>query len=142
MKLPKNITEEEFLRVFDTVISKLAKKFTFGFRDEADLKQEGFLIAMEGVARYDGKRPLANFLYVHIRNRLCNFKRKHYIRIEPPCTRCPLNAFLPPDGCQAFNDKMDCDLYERWHNRNVVKRNLTHALEYGQVKHEDHNEDN
>lgn len=142
MKLPKKISEEEFLRIFNLVISKLAKKFVFSFRDEDDIRQEGFLLAVEGLERYDGKRPLANFLYIHIRNRLCNFKRKHYIRIEPPCTRCPFHAFIPPDGCKKFVDMMDCDLYARWHKRNIVKRNLSHTLEYGQVKHSGDDEDN
>lgn len=142
MKLPSNYTEAQFIETFDQVIKKLARKFVFGNREESDIYQEAFIIAMQGLEKFDGKRPLANFLYIHIRNRLCNYKRKHYMRKEPPCTRCPLKAFIKPDKCSRYDDMMDCDLYERWHKRNIIKRNLTNTLEYGQVIHGDTTEEN
>lgn len=64
------------------------------------------------------------------------------MRKEPPCTRCPLKAFIKPDKCKLYNDRMDCDLYERWHKRNIVKRNLTNTLEYGQVVDKENTENN
>lgn len=142
MKLPPNCTEEQFLETFNQVISRIAKKFVFGNRQESDIYQEAFIIAIEGLDKYDSSRPLANFLYIHIRNRLCNYKRKHYMRKEPPCTRCPLKAFIKPDKCSLYTERMDCDLYERWHKRNIIKRNLTNTLEYGQVVHDDNTESN
>lgn len=142
MNLPKGMTEEEFIATFDIVIKKLARKFVFGNREENDIYQEAFIIAMQGLEKFDGERPLANFLYIHIRNRLCNYKRKHYMRKEPPCTRCPFKAFIKPDKCSLYNDRMDCDLYERWHKRNIVKRNLTNTLEYGQVVDKENTENN
>ena len=142
MQIPKNMTETEVLEVFTQVTKKLGKKFKFGYRDEEDMIQEAMILCIEGLDRYDGKRPLANFLYIHVRNRLCNYKRKHYIRIEKPCTRCPLKAFLPPDKCKEFDDMMDCNLYERWHERNIVKRNLANTLEYNQVDYKNSTEEN
>lgn len=136
------MSEAEVLEVFEQVTNKLAEKFKFGYRDKDDMKQEAIILAMEGLERYDGKRPLANFLYIHVRNRLCNYKRKHYIRIEKPCTRCPLKAFLPPDKCKVYEDMMDCNLYERWHERNIIKRNLANTLEYNQVDYTDTTENN
>src|SRR6185369_6692752 len=124
------------------VANKLAKKFKFGYRDEDDMKQEAMILAINGLEKYDGKRPLANFLYIHIRNRLCNYKRKHYIRIEKPCTRCPFKAFIPPDQCKKYKDMMDCNLYKRWYERNIVKRNLANTLEYNQVDYTDTTENN
>lgn len=133
MKLPKNITEEEFVQIVEKVVNNIAKKFTFGYRDIEDIKQEAFLLAVKGLKKYDQKRPLANFLYIHIKNRLCNFKRKHYIRLEKPCSRCPLKAFIAPDKCKLYTNFMDCKYYKSWYDRNIVKRNLSHPLEYGQV---------
>lgn len=136
MRVPKGYTEEEVLAIFNKVIKKLAKKFMFGYRDEEDIHQEALILAIKGLEKYDpgpNNRPLENFLYIHIRNRLCNYKRKHYVRLEKPCTRCPLKAYLPPEGCSAYNDRMDCKLFANWYNRNIVKRNLAHTLEYGQV---------
>lgn len=144
MRVPDGYTEAEVLAIFDKVIKKLAQKFTFGFREIEDIYQEGFILALKGLEKYDPgtkkkPRPLENFLYIHIRNRLCNYKRKHYMRLEKPCTRCPIKAFLPPEGCSKYQDRMDCKLYANWYNRNIVKRNLAHTLEYEQVDytHED-----
>ena len=35
---------------------------------------------MEALERYDERKPLENFLFVHIANRLKNFKRDNYFR--------------------------------------------------------------
>jgi len=48
--------------------------------DEEDIEQEAFIIGMDALERYDGVRPLENFLSVHIKNRLKNFKRDNYYR--------------------------------------------------------------
>lgn len=133
MRIPSNMTESEVLSVFDEVINKLAYKFKFGSYEIDDVKQEGMIAAIKGLENYDEKLPLANFIYIHVKNRLYNFKRDHYVRLEKPCVRCPLKAFLPPDGCLEFEDRMDCSLYSNWLGRNTIKRNLTHTLEYGQV---------
>lgn len=134
MKLPPNITEVEFLETFDKVVSELIKKFKFGIHSEEDIKQEAMIFAIEGIERgYDAKRPLANFLYIHLKNRLYNFKRNNYTRIEKPCTRCPIAAFLPPEGCSAYEDRLDCNLYANWMKKNTFKKNLTHTIEYGSV---------
>lgn len=62
------------------VCKRLAPKFTFGYYDVGDVEQEAFIIALEGLKEYDGRRPLENFLSVHVRNRLINFKRDNYCR--------------------------------------------------------------
>lgn len=142
MKLPKSISEEEFLAILKTVTQNLVKKFQFSGYTEEDLYQECFILAIDGLKHWDNKRPLANFLYVHLKNRLCNFKRKHYVRLEKPCDQCPLKAFIPPDKCKKFTNMMDCDLYSRWFNRNIVKRNLSHTLEYDQVSMKNGSEKN
>jgi len=46
------------------------------------MRQEGFIIAMDALDRYDEKRPLENFLAVHVNNRLKNFKRDNFYRIN------------------------------------------------------------
>lgn len=133
MQIPKGMTEQEVLNIFEEVINKIAQKFVFSYVDLDDVKQEARAIAIQGLKNYDNERPLANFLYIHIKNRLCNFKRKLYIRREKPCSRCPLKAFLPPEGCKLYTNLMDCKFYLRWHDRNIIKRNLSHPLEYNQV---------
>lgn len=80
MKIPPNMTEEQVISTITRVSSRLASKYTFPNYDPEDIEQEGFIIGMEAMGRYDGRRPLENFLSVHIKNRLSNFKRDNYYR--------------------------------------------------------------
>lgn len=74
------MTEEQVVMTITRVSSRLANKYTFPNFEEDDISQEAFIIGMEALDRYDGVRPLENFLSVHIKNRLKNFKRDHYYR--------------------------------------------------------------
>lgn len=81
MKIPKNMKEEEVIDVIENVINKIAPKYTFKDYDLDDIKQESFIICIDALNRYDGKRPLENFLSVHLSNRLKNFIRdNHYVK--------------------------------------------------------------
>lgn len=73
--------EKEVINVIENVISKIAPKYTFKDYDLDDIKQESFIICIDALNRYDGKRPLENFLSVHLSNRLKNFIRdNHYVK--------------------------------------------------------------
>lgn len=82
MKIPKGMDEQ---RVVDTILKiskKLAHKYTFASYEVEDIEQEAFLIGIAGLEKYDQGRPLENFMYVHINNRLKTFKRDNYYRLE------------------------------------------------------------
>lgn len=74
------MTEEQVVSTILKISSRLASKYTFPNFEQDDISQEAFIIGMEALDRYDGVRPLENFLSIHIRNRLKNFKRDHYYR--------------------------------------------------------------
>lgn len=74
------MTEEQVVSTITRVSQRLASKFTFPNYDEDDIEQEAFIIGMEAMNRYDEVRPLENFLSIHIKNRLKNFKRDNYYR--------------------------------------------------------------
>lgn len=74
------MTQEEVTNLILKVAKRLSNKFTFPNVDEDDIEQEAFIIGMDALERYDGVRPLENFLSVHIKNRLKNYKRDHYYR--------------------------------------------------------------
>lgn len=133
MRIPTNMTEAEVLAIFNKVISKLSYKFKFSGHSIEDMKQEALLYAIEGIERYDESRPLENFIFTHVHNRLYNFKRNNYFRLEKPCEHCPVGAFIRPDGCSAFENREDCQLFAGWQKRNVTRKNLTNLLEYNQV---------
>jgi len=82
MELPEGLTEERFLAAYHSVIDKIAHKYVFTSFECEDIRQEAFLIAHAGLKDYDSGRSLENFLYIHLSNRLKNFKRDNYYRYE------------------------------------------------------------
>ena len=82
MKIPKNMTEDEVIETITKVARNLAPKFVFASYDIDDIFQEAFIIGIEGIDKYDEKRPLSNFMFAHISNRLKNFKRNNYYRMD------------------------------------------------------------
>ena len=83
MKIPNGMTEQQVIETINKVISRYIYKFRFGYYESEDIRQEAFIIAMEALERYDEKRPLENFLAVHVKNRLSNFKRdKFFVKKE------------------------------------------------------------
>jgi DNA-directed RNA polymerase specialized sigma24 family protein len=78
MKIPKNMTYDQVIEQINVVVNRIAPKYIFGTYGVDDIKQEAFIICMDALTRYDQKRPLENFLSVHLSNRLKNFVRDNY----------------------------------------------------------------
>ena len=126
----KKVSEKELVETLDAVVRKIAPKFVFGYHSLEDIKQEAMIIGLEGFKRYDGQRSLYNFLYTHVKNRLCNFKRKQYERINPPCDKCPFNAYIKATHeCKKFKEMEDCELYYNWIKRNKDKKNIMRPVD-------------
>jgi hypothetical protein len=138
MNLPNGMTEDEVLVTIDKVISKLSYKFIFGCYTYDDIKQEAFIIALEGLEHYRPDLPLENFLWVHVKNRLCNLKRDKYIRLDKPCATCPLKAYIKKgDLCKIYENKGDCELYAAWKSRNEAKKNVISPISMSVLQHSD-----
>ena len=122
------MTEKQVLQTIDNIANRLASKFKFGYHEIEDMKQQARLFAWEGLKNYDGIRPLENFLWTHVRNRLYNFKRNNFGRPDKPCDTCPFfdRNFLNSKGygCKAYDNHEECDLFLGWMNRNTAKRNI------------------
>jgi hypothetical protein len=129
-KITKNLNgvkEEDFLKVLDNISKRLIYKFKFGYHDIDDMKQQAAIFAIEGLQKYDHSRPLENFLWTHVRNRLFNYKRNNYQRPDKPCLTCPLYDKLYKQSnnqCTKYLNKKDCDLYSAWFERNESKKNI------------------
>lgn len=126
-KLPKGVSEEEFLAVLNNISKRLSHKFKFGYHSYEDMKQQAAIFALEGLEKYDNKRPLENFLWTHVRNRLFNYKRDNYQRPDKPCLSCRFydkNCDQSINGCLEYNDKSNCEEYNTWNNRNTNKKNI------------------
>lgn len=134
---PKTVDENEFLAIVDIISKKLAYKFKFGYHDFEDMKQQISIFALEGLKNYDHKRPLENFLWTHVRNRLFNYKRDNYQRPDKPCLSCPLydpKLKLSSSSCTKFANKNECEPYVNWSNRNSTKKNLMHLTTIDEIK--------
>lgn len=123
----KKVSEEEFLQVLDNISKRLVHKFRFGYHDIDDMKQQAAIFALEGLEKYDNSRPLENFLWTHVRNRLFNYKRNNYQRPDKPCLSCPLydpNYKNSTNQCSQHTNKQNCEPYASWTNRNENKKNI------------------
>lgn len=141
MYVPPGMTKDQVSKIIYQVADNLAFKFRFGYHEVDDIKQQIALFCIELLNKkiYDGKRPLENFLYIHSRNRLCNFKRDNFIRLDKPCLECPFydsDLKESDSGCKQFSDVMECELYFAWITRNSAKKNLVDLLSIGTVKDE------
>lgn len=126
-KLPKGVCQQDFLTALDNITKRLASKFRFAYHSIEDMKQQAAIFALEGLKNYDNSRPLENFLWTHVRNRLFNYKRNNYQRPDSPCITCPFfdkNLQKSTNQCSKFTNKYDCELYAPWIKRNEAKKNI------------------
>ena len=126
-KLPNGVSEQEFLTVLENISKRLGHKFKFGYHSYEDMKQQAAIFALEGLEKYDNKRPLENFLWTHVRNRLFNYKRDNYQRPDKPCLSCRFydkNCSQSLNQCTEYSDKAACEEYHTWNNRNTNKKNI------------------
>jgi DNA-directed RNA polymerase specialized sigma24 family protein len=131
------VTEKHFLETINKICYKLLHKFRFGYHDIEDMKQQAYIFALQGLENYDTSKPLENFLWTHIRNRLFNFKRDKYQRPDKPCNSCEYydpNNIKSTSQCSQFSCKTNCSLYNSWYTKNTYKKNLM------QINHTDNTE--
>lgn len=131
--MPEGMSEAEVVAVMEEVVNLLAHRFVFGYYSKEDIKQEGYRIAWQILPKYDGKRPLANFLFVSVRNRLCNLRRDKFRRSsrDVPCLICH-------EGRE--NEHADgevCRAYREWWHRNQDKSNLAQPQPMGALSLEE-----
>jgi len=114
------------------VAKRLAPKFVFGYHSVRDIQQEAIVLAIEAMERYDGIRPLENFLSVCVHNGLINYKRDNYERLVTPCLKCDYFS----KECQLYEDIHECDAYRAWLLRNTAKKNLMSPICFHTVNDE------
>lgn len=69
-----NISEEH-LTILQQVARRLSKRFTFSYFTCEDIEQESVIIGLSVYKKWDKVRPLENYLYRSIKNRLINLRR-------------------------------------------------------------------
>lgn len=128
---------QQTLDIIDKIVKQLSHRFVFSYHDVEDIEQQARIIALEGLKNYDGVRPLENYLFIHVKNRLCNFKRDNFVRLQGPCEKCgsfDKNRKI----CKEHNDFTKCTSYVKWQANNKGKLNLAYPIEFSHV--DDNNE--
>lgn len=138
MYIPPGYTEQEVIDIIENIVNRLAYKFVFGYHDIEDIKSRGRELAIKVLSKksFDGKRPLENFLYIHVKNRLGNDKRDKFERKTPPCARCPFFDKTYPNECAAFSDKVECDKWARFIKTNTAKKGLMKPTSVDEIAEE------
>jgi DNA-directed RNA polymerase specialized sigma24 family protein len=132
MFIPSGHTEASVLAAVDKAAAILAPSFAFGSHNADDVRQQCFVFAAELLAkdRYDASRPLENYVYAHVRNRLINWRRNLYRRADPPCRVCHDGTPCGGEGAQW------CERYRAWLGLNQAKANLASPLALDRVSDE------
>lgn len=130
-KYLNGVDENEFLEAVDKITKKLIYKFKFGYHEAEDMKQQATVFAIQGLEHYDKSRPLENFLWTHVRNRLFNYKRDNYQRPDKPCIGCPFfdkNYTKSDNQCSKYKNRSDCEPFNAWETKNSSKKNIMKPL--------------
>lgn len=139
MNIPEGMTEQQLVDIIDVVADRLAYKFKFGYHGTDDMKQEAKLLAIKVLNKdkWDGVRPLENFLYTCVHNLLYNNKRDNFERLDKPCLGCPLydkQCLKSESQCEKYEEKLECDLFAAWITRNESKKNIMKPIDIGGVQ--------
>lgn len=120
MLVPEGYTQQEVVDLINEVLDGLVSRFKFGIYDIADIRQEGFIEAMSLLTKYDGKRPLENFLRAALPNKLKNFRRN--------------KSYLTHVSCVAHKEfTKDCEACESSQNTQLQKRKLLNPIDLDSV---------
>jgi len=134
--VPEGYTEQEVLDAIDGAVRSLSSSFSFGYFDEGDMFQEGFIFACDALPRFNPnnkqKCGLKNFLRVHVRNQFINLRRNKLHRNSPPCSSCQHND---DHKCEQYNDRSECPKWAGWYSRNQAKRSLVESCDASKVTH-------
>ena len=135
MYVPPNASETGIIYAVNNITNVLAPQFIFPGREVEDIKQEGWLYTLRALPKYkpyddSGKaQPIEAFLYTVILSRYVNMWRDHWHK------SCPVeitSGVMPEDE----------DKYNRWQERNALKKNILcpAALAEGIHTYNDNNE--
>lgn len=132
MKIPKNMTYDQLIEQIEIVVNRIAPRYTFGTYGVDDIKQEAFIICMDALERYDQKRPLENFLSVHLSNRLKNFVRdNYYTKDETEKKRVLKPQYLSNNDVIQYEPEID-NMFDAKNIKTLIDKHLPahHRADY------------
>ena len=118
------MTYDQVMKQIEVVVNRISPKYTFNTYDVDDIKQEAFIICMDALQRYDQKRPLENFLSVHLSNRLKNFVRDNfYTKDEEHKKKVLKPQYLTTDDAVKYDTDYESRL-EASSIKNIIDKHL------------------
>ena len=122
MNIPEGKTEQEVIDIIDIVVDRISPRYTFYGYTLDDIKQEAFIICIEALNRYDGIRPLENFLSVNLSNRLKTFMRDNYFIGSSNENRKKLVQPAQLDHENSLVDHFDPsnEIYDRMNTQDII----------------------
>ena len=133
MKIPDKMEEAEVIAIIQKVVNKIAPRYATKSYPVEDMKQEAVLMCMEAIPRYDGQRPLENFLSVHVSNRMKNFLRDNVKVKDQAKYRVANPDQLAHDIEHTYNE----DIYDRMDYKNmaaIVDENIPSSMRMDYLK--------
>lgn len=118
------INNPEIFKIVDKVCRDLSPRFVFGSYESEDIYQESIFICEDILDKYDGNRPLENFLRVSLKNRLVNFKRDNTVYYKFLCPVC------------HNKDSSNCNYCIKSRIVHDVKKNIESPLNIDEIKDE------
>lgn len=79
---------KETAKIIHDVCTSIASDRWIPGYSRDDIFQQAYVIAMEGLANYDNKRSLENFLFIHVKNKLKSLRRTKYHIPGCTCGKC------------------------------------------------------
>jgi hypothetical protein len=156
MHIPDGYTEKEVLAAINKALNSLSSNFSFGYFDEDDMRQEGFIYAYKALPKFDPKNSkgcsLSNFLRIAIRRKFLNLRRDKLHRNSPPCSSCFFHKKVSSVDhkyyvhsiydCSEYTDKQECLKWFGWSTRNQAKRSLVESCDVSKVTYATQDEGN
>ena len=119
------MTNEQY-DIIDKVVRRIASKYVFGPYDYEDVCQTAWEFALMALAKWDGTRPLENFMAVVLPNKLKNFKRNKYYRLGVGEKYADTNESKRKlmEMAEYFDSEEDKDYLEKLNEADAVRRVL------------------
>tara|TARA_Y100001963_G_C6761793_1_gene439865 strand:- start:388 stop:912 length:525 start_codon:yes stop_codon:yes gene_type:complete len=126
VEIPKGMTEQQVVDQIAKVCNRISPRYTFYGYTVDDIKQEAFIICMEALSRYDGIRPLENFLSVNLSNRLKNFVRDNHFSSEDNEDRIKISQ---PAQLDYENNIIDEEKKYSITYDSIQKKDISHLID-------------
>ena len=112
--------ENEQIQIIVRVVERVSPSHTFPNYSIEDIKQEAYIMCLQALPKWDGIRPLENFLARHVRNRLNNLRRDKYYR--PGCEiQREKKKILEAGGAELQNLIITAEMSDNVENREIVE---------------------